>query len=82
MFCFSIPMYEMLAREMCDACPPGATLEEQVVELEWEERGLLFRFTPCREEDRLGFCRYRMETWCGGVKVSNDFDADRLRSLL
>lgn len=82
MFRFSIPMYEMLVREVYDACPPDAPLDERVVELEWEERGLLFRFTPCREGSRLSFSRYRMETWGDGVKVSNDFDADRLRSLL
>lgn len=82
MFRFSIPMYEMLVREVYDACGADAPLDERVVELCWEDRELLFRFTPCREAGRLGFSRYRMETWCGDLKVSNDFDADRLRALL
>ena len=82
MFQFSGPMYEMLAGEVCDACAGGEPLSERVVELDWEERGLLFRFTPERESGRLGFVRYRMETWCGGVRVSNNFDADRLRRML
>lgn len=82
MFHFSIPLYEMLVREVYDACPADAPLAERVVELDWADRELLFRFSPCREGGRLGFGRYRMETWCGDMKVSNDFDAERLRSLL
>ncbi len=75
-------MYEMLAGEVCDVCAGGEPLSERVVELEWEECGLLFRFTPVREAGRLGFGRYRMETWCGGRRVSNNFDVDRLGRML
>lgn len=82
MFHFSIPLYEMLVREVYDACGADVPLAERVVELGWEDREMLFRFTPFREGGRLGFSRYRMETWCGDLKVSNDFDADWLRALL
>lgn len=75
-------MYELLAAEVCAACAEGDSLSERVVEWGREERELLFRFTPFRERGRLGFGCYRMETWCGGVRVSNNFDADRLRRML
>lgn len=82
MFLFSAPLYELLAAEVFAVCAGRESLSERVVELEREDGELLFRFTPFRERGRLGFGRYRMETWCGGVRVSNNFEADRLRRML
>lgn len=82
MFLFSRPLYELLAREVCEVCAQGDPAAERVAELEREGDTLLFRFTPFREGGKLGFGRYRMETWCGEKRVSNDFDAERLRRLL
>lgn len=82
MFLFSAPLYDLLAAEVRAACAEGDSLSERVVELDTPGGELLFRFTPFRERGRLGFGRYRMESWCGGVRVSNNFDADRLRRML
>lgn len=82
MFLFSAPLYDLLAAEFCAACAEGDSLSERVVELDAPGGELLFRFTPFRKRGRLGFGCYRMETWCGGVRVSNNFDADRLRRML
>ena len=82
MFLFSAPLYERLAAEVLAVCAGQECLSEEVVELERGEDELLFRFTPFRKRGRLGFGRCRMETWCGGVRVSNNFEADWLRRLL
>lgn len=82
MFLLSAPLYELLAGEVAQACAGSGPLGERVVELDWEDRELLFRFSPCRDGSRLGFGAYRMETWCDGQRVSNNFDADWLRRLL
>lgn len=80
---FSMPMYEMILKEILGSGGVVAkNSEEKVVELQWKEFEILFRFTPCFEKGKLGLRCLKMNTFRDGVLVSNDFDAQKLKEML
>lgn len=82
MFLFSAPLYELLVREIIEACSEEGVRSERAVESDWDGCELLFRFTAERKKGRVGLVCCRLDSWCDGVRVSNDFDAERLGRML